>query len=123
MALETLPTKFCPRVSASGELNFRLRKAQFGDGYQQVSGDGINAKAYQWNLEFVGSKAYIIELIDWLDARKGQQSFYWSHPLSKTDPSTKLPYKQLYRCESYKPTAITGETFSLSCTFIQAFAP
>ena len=33
---------FPARVNAAGDTRFRIRKAQFGDGYMQVSGDGIN---------------------------------------------------------------------------------
>ncbi|MDU7134249.1 MAG: phage tail protein, partial [Enterobacteriaceae bacterium] len=38
MAIETFT--WCPRINPEQEVSFRTRKAQFGDGYAQVSGDG-----------------------------------------------------------------------------------
>ncbi len=33
---------WCPRLNASSDTKFRTRTVQFGDGYKQVSGDGLN---------------------------------------------------------------------------------
>ncbi|WP_243689793.1 phage tail protein, partial [Cronobacter sakazakii] len=52
MATETFT--WCPRINAGGEVTHRVRRAQFGDGYAQASGDGINARGQKWDLEFVG---------------------------------------------------------------------
>ena len=36
--------------------------AQFGDGYMQRVGDGINNTPRQWQLQFKGSQQYIEEI-------------------------------------------------------------
>ncbi|WP_289472363.1 phage tail protein, partial [Klebsiella pneumoniae] len=42
MAIEIFT--WSPRVNPQQTVNFRVRKAQIGDGYAQVSGDGINTR-------------------------------------------------------------------------------
>lgn len=111
---DSFPANWCARVGASSEVNYRLRKAQFGDGYQQVSGDGINNQSESWDIEFTGELIYISDISDWFDARSGQKSFFWKNPFGKT---------KLYRCEGYRTTALGNERFSLTCKFIEAFAP
>ncbi len=46
MGIQTF--EFPARVNAAGDMRFRVRKAQFGDGYAQVSGDGINPIVRSW---------------------------------------------------------------------------
>ena len=46
MAIETF--QWSPRTNAAADATFRIRKAQFGDGYVQVAGDGINFRAQNW---------------------------------------------------------------------------
>ncbi|MDD8160574.1 phage tail protein, partial [Escherichia coli] len=65
MAIETFT--WCPRLNAEADINFRVRKAQFGDGYQQVSGDGINPRSQKWTLQFTGTETYIGAIKDFLD--------------------------------------------------------
>lgn len=57
MAVETF--SWCPKVASQVDTNFRTRKAQFGDGYAQVAGDGINPVTPQWSVSFTGDEAYI----------------------------------------------------------------
>lgn len=103
-----------PRTSAASDVGFRIRKAQFGDGYTQVAGDGINPRSQKWALSFVGNEAYIRAIVDFLDRHGGYKSFQWCPPLADTG---------LYRCDAYKPTALGGGNYSLSASFIQAYHP
>ena len=112
MAIEEF--KHCPRINASAEIKFRTRKAEFGDGYTQVAGDGLNVRGQEWALEFVGEEKTIQEIADFLDRHSGFKSFLWKPPLNK---------QGLWRCDSYKPTALGGGVYSLSASFVQAFAP
>lgn len=112
MAIQTF--NWCARINASADVTFRTRKAQFGDGYTQVAGDGINNRGQQWSLEFVDDEATIKAIMAFLDNHAGIKSFFWNPPLTS---------KGLFRCETYKPTALGGGVFSISATFIQSFAP
>ncbi|TDB57247.1 phage tail protein [Photorhabdus khanii] len=103
-----------PRTSASSDVNFRIRKAQFGDGYTQVAGDGINPRSQKWELSFVGNEAYIRAIMDFLDRHGGYKSFQWTPSLANAG---------LYRCDAYKQIALGGGNYSLSASFAQAYHP
>lgn len=103
---------FPARVNAAGDTRFRIRKAQFGDGYTQVSGDGINPVIRSWDLTFIGKYDYITPIIVFLETHQGVKSFQWT-------PPTNVP--GLYRCEGYKSVAMGGENYTLTATFTEAF--
>lgn len=110
MAIKTFNFPAC--VNAAGDTRFRIRKAQFGDGYMQVSGDGINPITRSWDLTFIGQYSYITSIIAFLEDHQGVKSFQWT-------PPTQVP--GLYRCEGYKPVAMGGDNYSLTATFTEAF--
>lgn len=110
MAIETFT--WSPRLNANADTTFRVRTAQYGDGYSQVSADGINPKKDNWDLNFVGTEAYITAIKGFLDRHAGSKSFRWKPPLSPLG---------LFRCKTYKPTATGGNNYSLSATFEQAY--
>jgi len=112
MAIETFT--WCPRINASGDMTFNVRSIQFGDGYQQVAGNGLNTRSQNWNLTFTGTEAFIEEIKTFLDERGGTQAFAWEPPSESLG---------LYRCASYNPTALGAGLFELTATFTQAFAP
>lgn len=112
MAIETFT--WCPRVNAQQEVSFRTRKAQFGDGYTQVAGDGLNTRSQAWTLEFTGNEAYISAIKAFLDRHGGTKSFQWTPPLESAG---------LYRCAGYKPTPLGNKKYNLSVTLEQAYAP
>ncbi|WP_426817931.1 phage tail protein [Winslowiella sp. 2C04] len=112
MALETFT--WCPRTDAEADVKHRVRKAQFGDGYAQVAGDGLNTRSQEWALNFVGDEAYIQAIREFLDRMGGIRAFQWKPPLYPLG---------LWRCEEYKPVALGAGKYSLDATFIQAFRP
>ncbi len=59
----------------------RIRKARFGDGYEQRAQDGINANMQKRALTFSGRSLVECDAIQaFLDARGGVESFYYAHP-------------------------------------------
>ncbi|QHF27387.1 phage tail protein [Pseudomonas sp. R32] len=103
-----------PKTEPTGNVEYRVRTSQFGDGYQQVVGDGLNSKRQSWPLSFVGDEQRIKAIVEFLDRHAGARSFYWTAPLGE---------KGLYRCKSYQPTAKGGGLYSLAATFEQSFHP
>ena len=112
MTIETFT--WCPRINPEQEVSFRTRHAQFGDGYAQVSGDGLNPRSQKWTLEFTGNETYITAIKAFLDRHGGVKAFQWTPPLEPLG---------LYRCAGYKPTPLGNKKYNLSVTFEQAFAP
>jgi phage-related protein len=103
---------FRARVNAAGDTRFRIRKAQFGDGYAQVAGDGINPVIRTWDLTFTGPREFIDDIIKFLESHQGVKSFQWRPPSGDIG---------LYRCEAYKNTPMKRRWFSLTATFTEAF--
>ncbi|MEL2282405.1 phage tail protein, partial [Klebsiella pneumoniae] len=70
-----------PRGTPQQTFNFRVRKAQFGDGYAQVSGDGINPRSQDWERSFVGTEDYIRPIKQFFGRHAGPRAFQWPPPL------------------------------------------
>lgn len=104
---------WCPRLSANASNKFSTRKAQFGDGYEQVSANGLNPRSQEWSLEFTGNALYIQGIKSFLNQHKGYQAFQWSPPLEEAG---------LYRSEEYAVTALGNEMYNLAVTFKTAYA-
>ncbi|PMC12767.1 phage tail protein, partial [Klebsiella aerogenes] len=43
----------------------------------QVSGDGLNPRSQEWELNFVGTEDYIRPIKQFLDRHGGTKSFQW----------------------------------------------
>ncbi len=112
MALATFT--WSPQIKPTGDSTFRVRTAQFGDGYAQVSGDGINTETQSWDLSFTGNTAYINAIVAFLRDKAGATSFIWTPPLGVPG---------LYRCAEFKPTPLGGDNYTLTATFTQSFQP
>jgi len=69
-----------PRYGASVENTPRVRRAQFGDGYQQRVGDGINTLKRKWSVSFKLDLAEMDAIDAFLKATEGELSFDWTPP-------------------------------------------
>jgi len=98
----------------TGEEHFRVLTAQFGDGYKQTAGEGINHTVQSWPVQFVGSAAHITAIRDFLRAHGGVKPFWWTPPLG---------VQGLYDAASIKVQAKGKDWYVLSTTFTQRFAP
>lgn len=103
-----------PRVNTSGDVSYRVRKTQFGDGYAQVSGDGPNPRSRQQEVEFTGSETLVTPIAAFLERHQGWKSFVWQPPLGALG---------LYRCETWSLTSLGAGKHTLHATFIEAFHP
>lgn len=98
----------------SGTTTFRRLTAQFGDGYRQVAGDGINNKVQSWPLTFAGSKKEMGALVAFLDKHAGIRSFLWKPPLGD---------EGLYEAVTHSINPVGGDVYTVSATFQQVFKP
>jgi len=102
-----------PLNGATPEYQPRVMVASFGDGYQQRVADGINNMPQVWqNLTFRGTAAYVNEILDFLIARGGVDSFTWTP--SGFDEITVF-------CPSWSRPVISNGIGELTCSFIQVF--
>ncbi|MEN4919714.1 phage tail protein [Achromobacter spanius] len=98
----------------NGAVTFRRLTAQFGDGYRQVAGDGINSKVQSWPLTFAGSKREMDALVAFLDRHAGIRSFLWTPPLGE---------EGLYEAPTFSLSHVGGDVYTVSATFQQVFKP
>lgn len=104
---------WCPRIEPEGASTFRVLSAQFGDGYKQSVGDGINNEIRSWPLTFTGREAYIVPIRDFLRAHQGYKPFYWKPPL-ETEAF-------LFEVTEFSVVPMGGRAYTLTATFVQRF--
>lgn len=105
---------WAPDNGATGDTQYRTRTAQFGDGYRQSVGDGINSKVQSWPLTFTKNKATAEEIIAFLDEHQGAKSFIWTPPLGNAS---------LWQVKQVTNTPLGGGMYRIAATFEQAFHP
>lgn len=101
-----------PLENATADAMFRVRKAQFGDGYAQRVRDGLNTRMKPWVVTFRGRASYIDPIRNFLDTHAGATAFLWTPPGGVSG---------LYVCERYSEIGLVNERFSITATFEQAY--
>ena len=99
---------------AQGTLKFRVRTAQFGDGYSQTVKDGINNTVQTWPLQFEGDLSEMQPIYDFFVDKGGATSFLWTPPGNK---------QCLWKVANFSMTSIGGGVYSVSADFTQVFVP
>jgi len=105
---------WCPSVDPQGQVRFRTFDAQFGDGYKQSVGDGINNRIQSWPLTFKGKGAYIQPIVEFLDDHLGFMPFQWTPPLGSP---------ALFEVKEYNLIPHGADYYTLTVPFQQVFAP
>lgn len=90
----------------------RVITAQFGDGYQQRIGDGINTNPRSWSLRFTRLTADIDAIDAYLSSHKGTASFDWLPPHGATGK---------WICPEWTRTEHSDNAQEISATFIEVF--
>lgn len=104
--MSTFPS-YSPDLESTYKRYERLLRADFGDGYSQVSGDGIRPYGDEWNLVFAKRKLSVITAIkNFLDALGGQ-TFDWQSPLDAS--AKKWKYVDTYQISKQGSDAYTIE--------------
>jgi len=100
-----------PDKSAAGSNAPRIRKAQFGDGYEQRALDGLNPDLAKWSLSFTGrSQADAFAIRDFFIAQGGVTAFDWTAPDGRTGK---------WVCDSWKVQAVDYTVWAVSAEFRQ----
>lgn len=108
---------YCTQLGGDGEIEQRTWANDFGDGYSQSGGIGINTKSQNWNLTYSGVMAPgedLVQVRDFIDRHEGYKSFLWTPPGGQ---------QGRYRCTGYKSKPLGASLWTLSFTFKQTFTP
>ncbi len=91
----------------------RVLVAQYGDGYLQRIGDGINTSPAVWDLKFSArSTTTAAAIMAFLDSAAGVQSFDWTDPNGASGK---------YICRKYGGTRTSPLLHTVTATFDQVF--
>ena len=91
----------------------RTRVNEFGNGYSQRVGDGLNTIREQWQVVWEGISWTDCQAIDtFLSARSGAQAFTWAPPGED---------EKQYFCPNWSKVKTSGNTGNVSAQFIQVF--
>lgn len=112
MAVETFA--WCERLGVTSSPEYRTRSSKFGNGYEQVVGDGPNNKVEVWPLTFVVREAVALEIKAFLDRHGGFKSFFWTPPLGELS---------FYRASAPSISPNGAGWYTLTTTFTQSFLP
>ncbi|PXW46366.1 phage-related protein [Klebsiella oxytoca] len=115
MAIETFTWRTQIQAGLQGDFNFNVREASFGDGYQQIVGDGIHSEKQTWPVTLTGEKEEILAVLEFM-RRHVTKSFIWDSPTGESG---------LYRVspDSLKLSPLSNQVMTVTATFNQAYAP
>lgn len=111
MAVETFTWRI--QRGEEGQHRSTVRVAQFGDGYRQTSGDGMNSVRQTWAITCTGRKDEVNAIRAFLTRHLGK-SFAWRNPHGEIG---------LYQASEWNSRAVGGGLFVLTSSFEQAFHP
>jgi phage-related protein len=103
-------------VGSSISVKPRVRRADFGDGYSQRSGDGLNALGRKVEINFTNlelSEGKTIEAF--FEERAGYKPFLWTFP-HETTP-------RQWICTEWRKNLSAPRTYSVSAAFEETFDP
>ncbi|MCS3740224.1 phage tail protein [Rhizobium sp. BK661] len=102
-----------PSPSTGRKVEFKLLKAEFGDGYTGIARQGINHRRRKLTLNWdVLTDEQADEITGFLNERGGDETFHY------TPPREDMPVK--WTCETYDDNVVDGVR-RISAEFIQSF--
>jgi phage-related protein len=106
---------YTPSFDATESNSPRVRKAVFGDGYEQRVRFGLNTNPATWELVFAERTDTERNAITaFLDARAGVESFTWTTPKGFTGQ---------FVCEEWQTTLSACNFNTIRARFRQVFEP
>ncbi|PRD13971.1 phage tail protein [Pantoea coffeiphila] len=112
MAIETFTWRTQIQDGMEGSFTQRVRVTVFGDGFKQVTGDGINPESQTWPISMSGREKELIPALNFL-RQHAVKAFIWTPPYGGTG---------LYRvaADSIRASPIGCEVMTIKATFEQA---
>ena len=106
-----------PSYGVPKKTSFELRKASFGDGYQQRSALGMNNIKRQWDLMWKGKTEDVaLDIQDFFEARKDGISFLWTPPfMNRNAEEIKVI------CVAFDVTPASYNNFDVVAVFEQVY--
>lgn len=115
MVIQTFTWRTQIQAGMEGEFSYSTRAASFGDGYEQIAGEGINPAKQSWPKNLTGKKIKMLAALNFCRSHI-TQSFIWTSPIGEVG---------LYRVEVdlVKALPLSSRVMIITTTFKQAYAP
>lgn len=111
MAVETFKWKVERNITPT--IDYRVIETTFGDGYKQLSADGINTKNASYTIRVHARTNEAIEIMSFFDRHKGIKSFFWTPPLDTIG---------LFTCRDPAWNDEGGGLYSITGTFVKSYS-
>jgi phage-related protein len=102
-----------PTYSVNKSVTPRVNMSDFGDGYTQRAGDGLNTQRQIWDVEFISDSTTVDAIESFLENTGGYQSFDWTPPRQSAELK--------FRYTTYNRDAVGPFDDRLTATFRQEF--
>ena len=99
--------------SLTPTIKYEVDEVQFGNGYKQVSSDGVNNKTEQYAIRVHARTEEAKVIMAFFDEHAGRRSFFWTPPLGTLG---------LYTCLDPNPTEQGGGLYVITGTFVKSYA-
>lgn len=107
-----------PTYNYKSQTVTRIRRSDFGDGYSQRSGDGLNAVQKKVDLTFVGLSTFEADAMDAFFAEQGgYRAFFY------TLPDEGVPRKWISTPEGWAKEPVGPGKWQFSVQLEEAFDP
>lgn len=101
-----------PDLGAEQSIKPAVQPTKFGDGYELRVATGINFTPKTWNVTFTKGSSEAKDILTFLKARSGLESFSWIDPLDETGT---------FVCREWTTRQQMFGVRSVSATFEQVF--
>jgi len=92
----------------------QIQRLDFGDGYSQRLGQGLNPISEDWDIILKDiTTAEKDTVVIFLKEKAGAEAFYWT-PIGETVP-------RKYTCPEWLPVPAEGQLWTVTATFIEEF--
>jgi phage-related protein len=114
MALSTFTPVVNPTPSISYKVEPRVLRAQFGDGYSQRAGDGLNTRRRTYELSWETlTLAEVNSILGFFEGLNDGEAFYWT----PNDGSALT----LFTVRDWGRTRITYAEYACTATLVEEF--
>lgn len=101
-----------PDLGAQRKLKPNVTQTKFGDGYELRVAQGINTMPASWTATFTNPGPVTTDILAFLEARAGLESFIWIDPLN---------IQGVYVCREWSSAQSMLGLYQVSVTFEQVF--
>jgi len=116
MTTPTFPLSYGPIFPVEIDKEPRNNVSTYGDGYEQISGDGINTIKPSTEVVWEGLTQAEAQSVDtFLTGLAGAGTFMWKYPGDAA--ATR------WRCTKWKPRFIGPANYGITASFVRSFNP